>query len=417
MDRVLDVYQDGLRIGSLHDEQPLRFSYEAEWLKRPDARAIAPTLPLQTTAFSGDRVHAFFENLLPEGPVRRLLQANHHTTSVFGLLRSVAGDTAGSLTLLPPGESPLPPRYTPTTWRRIAEEIRKGTALTVGSQPGGNLRISLAGAQDKLLLMVLPDGQPALPQGTAPSSHILKPDIHGLAGVWASALNETLIMTLAADLGLGVAQVEYQADTRACLIRRYDRAPDNSGGLTRLHQLDVCQLAGIPSDIKYETDGGPSLKECRRLLQDIGVPAGDLQRLLQWVVFNLCIGNHDSHAKNLSVLAQGNGWRLAPFYDLMCTTLYPALSRQFAFRIGNTSIPGQIDETQIRAMATELGFSPRYVMTVARDICKSLPASLDRTSSELLAIAHPGAEHTLIERLAQRVREETQKFTRRWAVG
>jgi hypothetical protein len=37
MDRVLDVYQDGLRIGSLHDEQPLRFSYEADWLKSPDA--------------------------------------------------------------------------------------------------------------------------------------------------------------------------------------------------------------------------------------------------------------------------------------------------------------------------------------------------------------------------------------------
>src|SRR5690606_2220367 len=232
------------------------------------------------TAFSGDRVHAFFENLLPEGPVRQLPQARRHTSTIFGLLHSVAGDTAGSLRLLPPGESPKAPKYSPTSWQHLAAQLRRGSAPTLGFQTEHAMRISLAGAQDKLLLMILPDGRPAIPQGTAPSSHILKPDIHGIPGVWGSALNATLIMKLAAELDLGAAQADYQPETGACLIRRYDRQPDGHGGLLRLHQIDLCQLAGIPSDAKYESGGGPSLAQCHSLLRDSGVPAKDLKRLL-----------------------------------------------------------------------------------------------------------------------------------------
>ncbi|WZB73860.1 HipA domain-containing protein [Achromobacter insuavis] len=92
--------------------------------------------------------------------------------------------------------------------------------------------------------------------------------------------------------------------------------------------------------MKYEADGGPSLAHCRELLRDMGVNAADLKRFLQWVVFNLCVGNNDSHAKNLSVLQTPDGhYRLAPFYDLMCTALYPGLARNFAFTVGASPGP------------------------------------------------------------------------------
>ncbi|CAM5785310.1 type II toxin-antitoxin system HipA family toxin [Castellaniella caeni] len=414
--RSLNVYQAGHQIGTLYDEQPLRFVYDTHWLATPAAQAIAPAFPLQAEPFAGGHVHAFFENLLPEGPVRRLLQASHHASTTFGLLRSVAGDTAGSLILLPPGELPKPPAYHITSWQHIAEQLRQGKAPTLGAQIQDDMRVSLAGAQAKILLTVLDDGRPAIPVGTAPSSHILKPDIQGIPGVWASALNETLAMQLADNLGLGTATAVYQADTRACLIRRYDRQTDAHGGLTRLHQLDLCQLAGVPSDLKYESDGGPSLAQCRYLLQEIGVPAKDLKRLLQWVIFNLLIGNHDSHAKNLSVLATPSGWQLAPFYDLMCTTVYPGLSRQFAFRIGGTNQPGQIGSSQIQAMASVLGMSPHYALGLARDIAHALPPALDKTIKALQTIVYPGTEHTLLERLAQRIKQETRKHGQRWGL-
>jgi serine/threonine-protein kinase HipA len=44
-------------------------------------------------------------------------------------------------------------------------------------------------------------------------------------------------------------------------------------------------------------------------------------RLLDAVVFNALIGNHDAHAKNLSLLYAGSAPTLAPLYDLLCTVV------------------------------------------------------------------------------------------------
>jgi serine/threonine-protein kinase HipA len=92
--------------------------------------------------------------------------------------------------------------------------------------------------------------------------------------------------------------------------------------LRRLWQADFCQVAGVPSTVKYEFDGGPSFKDCYELLKKSSVaPANDLLNLLRWLFFNLYVGNNDSHAKNLALLAMPEGLRLAPFYDRMCTSV------------------------------------------------------------------------------------------------
>lgn len=412
---ALDLYRGMRKVGRLYDERPLRFVYDESWRKGSDAQAISPTMPLTQADHAGDAVHAFFENLLPEGQVRKFLQLSRHATTVFGLLRSVGGDTASGLTILPQGEKPAPAHYRPTTWQAIAERLKHGAVPALVAESDEGARISLAGAQDKLLLSVLPDGSPAMPEGSAPSSHILKPDIRGLKGVWASALNETLVMQLATQLGLGVADAHYQRDTHACLIKRYDRLDDGQGGLLRLHQLDLCQLAGKPSDVKYEADGGPTLADCRHLLAGMGVGAGDHKRFLQWVIFNLYVGNNDSHAKNLSVLQSPNGqYRLAPFYDLMCTAMYPGLSRRFAFSVGGVMTPGSIGREQIEAMATDLGFHPRYGVTVARSLMTALPGALEAVQASLLAQSAAGSERTLIERLGNWIKTNARRHAQRW---
>ena len=412
---ALDLYQADHKVGRLFNERPLRFVYEDAWLRQPGAHAISPSMPLRGGDHAGDAVHAYFENLLPEGHVRKFLQASRHATTVFGLLLSVGGDTASGLTILPQGERPAPPHLRAATWQEVAARLINAQVPALVAENAEGTRISLAGAQDKLLLTVMPDGSPAIPEGTAPSTHILKPDIRGLDGVWASALNETLVMQLAARLGLGVAEASYQADTRACLIKRYDRVPDGTGGLLRLHQLDLCQLAGKPSDVKYESDGGPSLADCRKLLKDMGVSARDLKRFLQWVLFNLCVGNNDSHAKNLSVLQTSEGrYRLAPFYDLMCTAMYPGLASKFAFAVGGEMKPGSIARAQIQAMAQDLGFNERYVMTVARTLAGKLPEALEQVQASLRAQVGPGTELTLIERLGNWIRTNARRHAKRW---
>ncbi|CAM3927981.1 type II toxin-antitoxin system HipA family toxin [Bordetella muralis] len=412
---ALDVYAAGRCVGRLFDEQPLRFRYDPAWLTWSEARPIAPSLGLGQQDHVGDHVLAYFENLLPEGHIRRFLSVSRHASTAFGLLRSVGGDTASGLTIVPQGEKPAPPGYRPTTWVDIAQQLQHAVIPALAAENAEGTRISLAGAQDKLLLMVLPDGVPAIPQGTAPSSHILKPDIRGLDGVWSSALNEAMVMKLASALGLQAAEVEYQPDTRACLVRRYDRRADGAGGLARLHQLDLCQLAGTPSAVKYESDGGPTLAQCREILRRMGVKAQDMQRFVRWVFFNLFVGNNDSHAKNLSVMQDtGDAWRMTPFYDLMCTAIYPGLSRRFAFRIGGEALPGKIGVEQLQGLSQDLGFSDRYVLRAGRELAEQLPAALGQVAAELRNQTRPGTEHTLLERLEQWIRSNTRKHVARW---
>lgn len=414
---VLDIYAMGRCVGHLYDEQPLRFRYAPQWLTWPQARAIAPEIALGDDDHAGEHVLAYFENLLPEGRIRHYLSISRHASTVFGLLRSVAGDTASGLTILPQGEKPAPPRYRPTTWADIARRLQSAVAPALVTENVHGTRVSLAGAQDKLLLTVMPDGSPTIPEGTAPSTHILKPDIRALDGVWLSALNETAMMKLAAALGLVAADVEYQSVTRSCLVRRYDRRPDGYGGLARLHQLDLCQLAGKPSDVKYENDGGPCLAQCREMLQRVGGTAQDMQRLVRWVFFNLFVGNNDSHAKNLSVMEdESRAWRLTPFYDLMCTAIYPGLSRQFAFRIGGETQPGKIGVAQVQALAQDLGFSRRYVLRAGQELALRLPAALAQVTAELRTQTRPGTEHTFLERLEQWIRGNTRKHVARWGL-
>lgn len=416
-DDTLEVYHGDRHVGRLHGAQPLRFEYDPAWLEHPEAVRLSPALPLSQQIHVGDAVLAYFENLLPEGDLRHHLELRHHTTSVFGLLKAIGGDTASGFTLLPPGESPASPYYRPISWEALAEHLHHRERGPLLSQQGEEARISLAGAQDKLLLMVQEDGSPAIPEGSAPSSHILKPDIQGLRDVWATAINETFCMQLAAELGLDVAEASYQPDTRACLVRRYDRAPDEQGGLRRLHQLDFCQLAGTPSLIKYENDGGPGLVRCRELMQQEGTPAKDLQRLIAWFFFNLLIGNNDSHAKNLAILYTDQGPRLAPFYDLMSTTLYSGLSRRFAFRIAGEDRPGSIERSHLEALARSMRFQPRYFLRQGLELAERMPAAIDTTLSNLSAEANQGTEQTLLERLQQRLLSNCRKLPERWTVG
>ncbi len=416
-DNALEVYHGDDYVGQLHDAQPLRFEYAPGWQEHPEAVSLSPSLPLTQRVHIGDEVLAYFENLLPEGDLRHHLALRHHTSSVFGLLKGIGGDTASGFTLLPLGESPAPPTYCPINWEALAEHLRHRERGPLLSQQGEEARISLAGAQDKLLLMLPGDGSPAIPEGTAPSSHILKPDIQGLRGVWGSAINETFCMQLAAELGLGVAEASYQPQTRACLVRRYDRVPNEQGGLRRLHQLDFCQLAGTPSLIKYESDGGPGLTRCRELLQQVGTPAKDLQRLIGWFFFNLLIGNNDSHAKNLAILYTDEGPRLAPFYDLMSTTLYSGLSRRFAFRVAGEDRPGSIERSHLETLARAMRFQPRYFLHQGLELAQRMPAAIDSTLVILSAEAHAGTEQTLLERLQQRLLNNCRKLAQRWAAS
>ena len=151
-----------------------------------------------------------------------------------------------------------------------------------------------------------------------------------------------------------------------------------------------------------------SLRELATLEQS----AVDRLQLLRWLFFNLCAGNNDSHAKNLSMVATAGGLRLAPFYDLMCTRVYAGLGTHFAFTLAGESEPGKLGPAHIAALAKELGVAPRYLQGVAVDMAKKVKIAIPAAAAEILPGLAPG-DRILTERLVQKIASLSNKMQNR----
>ncbi|HJV76204.1 MAG TPA: type II toxin-antitoxin system HipA family toxin [Noviherbaspirillum sp.] len=416
----MSVYMDDQLVGILHRTDPLSFTYDPAWLPRSDARALHPTLPLSAERINSPQLHAFFENLLPEGDQRRIIELRNHVSSVFGLLTAVGGDTAGSIVLLPQGQAPQQPIYQNLTWEQVNALLHSDGKLSrereeIESAISGmpKPRLSISGAQFKMLLSLDENGQPLRPLGNSPSSHILKPDIVRTdIKVFASSVNETIVMRAARLCQLPTANVSYQPLVNACLVERYDRLRRPDGTLARLWQADFCQIAGKPSDVKYEADGGPSFKDCFEILGASSQPGVDRRNLLRWLFFNLYIGNNDSHAKNLSLLATKEGLRLAPFYDLMSTRVYTGLAPNFALSIGDNFEPGEMAPEHLEKLARSLGISPKYVMQIARDTADQVAAAIPEAAKQVMPSLGP-PEQVMAERIQNKIGSLVKKMRNR----
>ena len=123
------------------------------------------------------------------------------------------------------------------------------------------------------------------------------------------------------------------------VVERYDRHLVGTV-MRRIHQQDFCQALGILSSEKYESDGGPSFETDFKLMIDNVSAKKRVEstfRLIDWLCFNLLIGNNDSHSKNISFLMIDGKYELSPFYDLISTAIYPTLDAKFSFKIGGVS--------------------------------------------------------------------------------
>lgn len=391
----LGVWLLGERAGTLWLENGgLRFRYDTHWLEHSGVMALSQSLPLQVEAFDDQVCRPFFAGLLPEGELRRRIaqQCQLSQANDFGLLAAIGGDCAGAVSLTPEDQAPEPAEVEwlePTQLIALLAELPHRPMLT---QREG-LRLSLAGAQDKLPVVV--EGQRiGLPKGSAASTHILKPAI---AAVDDSVTNEAFCMALARRMKLRVAdtQILMAADQRILLVRRYDRRRADDGAWSRLHQEDFCQALGVPPDLKYQNEGGPDLQACFSLLRRATRPsAPEVIRLLDAVTFNALIGNHDAHAKNFSILYQQQRGVLAPLYDLLCTAVYLTLTDKMAMKLGSKY---RFNEVQVRhweQLAKAAGLSGAQTKKRAAGIAKRLPSCARGLQTEALYSGQP-----LVERI------------------
>lgn len=322
---TLAVWMYGAQIGALSRRgDTFSFQYTADAVGGGGGRPLlSVSMPTRSRSYRGQLPLVFFDGLLPEGEIRRMIAYDFglDDRDVFALLEALGRDCAGALILLPEGEPPVaggqPERISDD---EIARRLRELRFHPLGVDQ--RVRVSLAGMQEKLLLARGEDGW-GLPVDGAPSTHILKP-AHPLLPL--SIANEALCLRAASHLGMHVAAAEVAefSGVSALVIERYDRirTPD---GVVRLHQEDFCQALGVDSERKYEERGGPSLRRCADVLRR-WARSEQLERLLDTLLFNVLVGNADAHAKNLSLLHDlDEQITLAPVYDVMTTVHYPGV--------------------------------------------------------------------------------------------
>jgi len=378
---ILNVWHEQRLVGQLwrNTTGAIGFRYDPEWIAG-GSFAVSRSLPLAVREFASEEGTAqhWFANLLPEGAVREHIVRDLKLPNTdFDLLRAIGGECAGALSILPVDRQPSGQRqYRPLTEKDLADlAARRGQFYAIwpaDERP----RLSLAGAQDKCPVLVR-DDQYFLPQGEAPSSHILKFE---LADYRHLPAYETFTTQLAAAIDLPVVDIALRTvgRTRYAQIARYDRVWDESGEVQRLHQEDFCQALGYGHEKKYQEHGGPSFAKCYRLVQEASSePAIDVQHLLRWQIFNVLAGNSDGHAKNLSLLhLPDDATRLAPFYDLVCTRAIERIDYHLAFDVGGERNPSVITSAHWEALAKACDVRPQFLGNLVRETAAALLESL-----------------------------------------
>lgn len=385
------------------------FKYAPEWLASRYARPLSLSLPLQRGNITSDAVFNFFDNLLPDSPiVRDRIVKRYHAKSrqPFDLLSEIGRDSVGAVTLLPENETITRPimAWEQLTEARLEEVLTAYKAdIPLGMiREENDFRISVAGAQEKTALLRIGNDW-CIPKGITPTTYIIKLPIgeirqpNATLDLSQSVDNEYYCLLLAKELGLNVpdAEIIKAGNVRALAVERFDRRWNAERTvLLRLPQEDMCQTFGLPSSVKYESDGGPGIARIMAFLMGSSEALKDRYDFMKFQVFQWLIGATDGHAKNFSVFIQAGGsYRLTPFYDII--SAFPVLGgagihiSDLKLAMGLNASKGKktaIDKIYPRhflATAKVLKFPQVQMHEILSDFARMIPAALDNVKTSL----------------------------------
>lgn len=393
----LNVYLNGYHVGILNRETSgaIAFQYADSWLNWEHAFPISLSLPMRGSAYLGLPVIAVFDNLLPDNNLIRHRMAEKIQASgidAYSLLAAAGRDCVGALQFLPGGIEPGP---VGAIAGHSLEEKEVGLLLQdlefapLGLHADDDFRISLAGAQEKTALLFWKN-QWHKPEGSTPTTHILKPQIGRLANgmdMSKSVENEYLCMKLMNALGLPSAQAEMVdfENQRALVVERFDRLWTADGRLLRLPQEDFCQALSIPPTLKYETDGGPGIIKILDLLKGSNTPERDREYFLKSQIVFWLLGATDGHAKNYSIFLElGGGFRMTPFYDVLSTQPnvdlgeVPHNKMKLSMAVGNNRhyVINSIMPRHFSQTGEKAGFKSKAIRKIFLDLLEVAPLAM-----------------------------------------
>jgi serine/threonine-protein kinase HipA len=410
----LKVYLGQNQIGALtkNTDGSILFEYDEEWIRR--GYAISLSLPLADRVFAGARASFYFDNLLPDN--KTVLQAiarkfGAPSERSFDLLSAIGHECVGALSFYHSNEVP---EFKKVEMRaiganEIAERLR---GLSRGNPLGmddGDFRLSLAGAQEKMALLHYPQKKSwFVPKGATPTTHILKRAIGILfegtrepIDFNKSVDNEWICLYLARLCGIRTpnASIETFDDQRVICVERFDRVWKDKQ-LIRIPLEDLCQATGNSPLLKYERNGGPSLKKMMDILATSNNSEDDRKLLFKTALFNDLIYNTDGHAKNFSIFHTRAGFALTPLYDLLSahflSETHPSvyLKQRSSLSINGKYVFQEIDYDDWKKEAEKCGLNDDVFQQIVDELkacipqlkipANDYPADLDLNHLELI---------------------------------
>jgi serine/threonine-protein kinase HipA len=354
--QCLFVYKKRQMVGYLYFPRRLsgsryEFLYANEYLGQTDAEPLAVDMPLTTELLTSESIFKVFEQVIPEGLDRKLLESKAKSANAFDLLpwlQEVYGDLQFAKTKLPVNgetshytlnyaevKTEILDENTFPNVLNLALEIDDGVLFPKGIQKSQFRPSGLSGYQHKLsVVMNHHQVRQVQAKEKGHSEYFLKPYNRSKANPDSHyymphlAINEHLFMTFAKnELGFEVpwsGLIKKPDDTEYhYLVKRYDRYQGE-----KISYTEVATLVGLDSETKYQmtserlfTDLKPFLTKEERLI------------LLKYYFYSLLIVHEDMHTKNLAVRTEGGKHYMAPLYDIATTAIYQGYVRETALLI------------------------------------------------------------------------------------
>jgi serine/threonine-protein kinase HipA len=249
-----------------------------------------------------------------------------------------------------------------------------------------------------------------------------------------SVENEWLCGQLMNELGITTAETEIATfgESRALIVTRFDRRwqgvpeggeqkarfkPPEGAWIARLPQEDFCQALGIAPDRKYESDGGPSVRDCLGVLAN-GEQADEdratfaLAQLAFWL-----LAATDGHAKNFSIQhRRGGRFHLAPLYDVL--SAWPIIGRgpnQLPYQRAKLAMALRGQSAHYRLNEIDVRHWQRLATSCGPDVFDRMTATVEQVDDALQAVERrlpAGFPDNVWSRVAEGMRRHAAQFFR-----
>ncbi|MFZ3035610.1 MAG: HipA domain-containing protein [Parvibaculum sp.] len=403
---ILDVRLEGheMPVGQLvRDDSACLFAYSAAYVRQPDAIPISLSLPFSQDIFDDPSTRAFFDNLLPENNQLQQVMDRERIArdDIVGLLKHLGGDCPGAISCVPRDAPPVKiPGNVETDYVEIAPEnladIMRRLADRLPLPEEIQDPSPVAGVQRKIAVTEIAPNRFGHPKDKlrVPTTHILKVPERGREREVQQEAIAARLAALVVNHPVALPAEFKRGDEVGLLIKRFDRNVSADGLITRIHQEDFCQALGLPASLKYERKGTAerhfSAAKVHDLLGRTNAPGLNRLIFLRASIFNLAIGNTDSHAKNHALIYdQGGTPRLAPLYDMLPIRLSNRYTHELAFKIGEAENFDEIKPADL--MEFIHSFGPKTEGATRRFLQNEIGPmilTLDQTAHELTSMGH-----------------------------